>query len=170
MLTFDFLQTARAPTSSSASSPASPASPATRSTSRTSRAASTMVSSTTAYVLPIHPPPSRSRVPPLTHPQAFGINARPDGKGLILSQKNPEHVQQPAKSVESFPYATAKPARQTYKAIVDGTTRSGYRSDLRAVAVARASAIRKSQTVKKDVPAPKARGKKALSKAIAESS
>lgn len=56
---------------------------------------------------------------------------------------------------------------RTYKGIVSSTAKSGYRSDLRAEAVARASAIRLSQTPKKDAPEKKLRGAKAK-KAAAE--
>jgi large subunit ribosomal protein L28e len=50
---------------------------------------------------------------------------------------------------------------RTYSSIVNSTTKKGYRPDLRKAAVARASAIRKSQTpVKEDKPS-KLRGKKA---------
>jgi large subunit ribosomal protein L28e len=53
-----------------------------------------------------------------------------------------------------------KPYR-TYSAIVNSTTKRGYRPDLRKDAVARASALRKSQKpVKEDKPT-KVRGKKA---------
>lgn len=44
---------------------------------------------------------------------------------------------------------------------MNSTAKKGYRSDLRAEAVARASAVRASQRDKKDVPAAKLRGKKA---------
>ena len=56
---------------------------------------------------------------------------------------------------------------RTYKGIVSNTAKSGYRSDLRAEAVSRASAIRLSQTPKKDAPEKKLRGTKAK-KAAAE--
>ena len=56
---------------------------------------------------------------------------------------------------------------RTYKTIASNTAKSGYRSDLRAHAIARASAIRKSQTPKKDAPESKVRGAKAK-KAAAE--
>ena len=56
---------------------------------------------------------------------------------------------------------------RTYKGIVSSTAKSGYRSDLRAEAVSRASAIRLSQTPKKDAPEKKLRGAKAK-KAAAE--
>jgi large subunit ribosomal protein L28e len=50
---------------------------------------------------------------------------------------------------------------RTYAAIVNSTTKKNYRPDLRKDAVARASAIRKSQKpVKEDKPA-KLRGAKA---------
>jgi large subunit ribosomal protein L28e len=41
------------------------------------------------------------------------------------------------------------------------TAKSGYRPDLRAAAVSRASAIRQSQKPKKDAPESKPRGSKA---------
>jgi hypothetical protein len=56
---------------------------------------------------------------------------------------------------------------RTYKGIVSSTAKSGYRSDLRAEAVSRASAIRLSQKPKKDAPEKKLRGAKAK-KAAAE--
>jgi hypothetical protein len=56
---------------------------------------------------------------------------------------------------------------RTYKAIASQTAKSGYRPDLRAAAVARASAIRRAQLPKKEAPAPKLRGAKAK-KAVAE--
>jgi large subunit ribosomal protein L28e len=50
---------------------------------------------------------------------------------------------------------------RTYKAIANTTAKAGYRPDLRADAVARASAIRQSQRAKKDTPESKPRGAKA---------
>lgn len=52
-------------------------------------------------------------------------------------------------------------ASRIYKAIVNQTTKQGYRPDLRREAVARASAIRQSQQPKKDLPEKKPRGAKA---------
>lgn len=57
---------------------------------------------------------------------------------------------------------------RTYKAIVSSTAKSGYRPDLRAPAVARASAIRFSQRPKKDTPEAKVRGAKATKAAAAK--
>jgi large subunit ribosomal protein L28e len=56
---------------------------------------------------------------------------------------------------------------RTYRGIAANTARAGYRSDLRAEAVARASAIRKSQRPVKEIPENKPRGAKAK-KAAAE--
>merc|ERR1712093_346548 len=61
-----------------------------------------------------------------------------------------------------------KTTRKTYKAIVSSTAKSGYRPDLRAPAVARASAIRFSQRPKKDTPEAKVRGAKAKKAAAAK--
>ncbi|KAI7295960.1 hypothetical protein KC315_g18851, partial [Hortaea werneckii] len=50
-----------------------------------------------------------------------------------------------------------------YKSVVNSTAKKGYRADLRAEAVARASAIKRSQREKKDKAAPtKLRGAKAV--------
>jgi large subunit ribosomal protein L28e len=59
------------------------------------------------------------------------------------------------------------PESRTYKGIVSSTAKLGYRSDLRAEAVSRASALRLAQVPKKDAPEKKLRGKKAK-KAAAE--
>lgn len=52
-------------------------------------------------------------------------------------------------------------ARRTYSAIVNSTTKRNYRPDLRKDAVARASAIRKSQKPVKADKQSKLRGAKA---------
>lgn len=52
---------------------------------------------------------------------------------------------------------------RTYKGIVNSTAKHYYRPDLRKAAVARASAIKLSQRVKKEKAASKPRGKKAES-------
>lgn len=48
-----------------------------------------------------------------------------------------------------------------YKGVADQTAKNGYRADLREEAVARVSAIRRSQKPKKETPAQKPRGAKA---------
>ena len=56
--------------------------------------------------------------------------------------------------------AKARIVRQ-FRSIVTSTAKRGYRADLRADAVARASALRQAQRAKKDAPTPKLRGSKA---------
>lgn len=48
-----------------------------------------------------------------------------------------------------------------YKGVADKTAKNSYRADLREEAVARVSAVRRSQLPKKDAPAQKLRGSKA---------
>jgi large subunit ribosomal protein L28e len=50
---------------------------------------------------------------------------------------------------------------RTYKSIANQTAKSGYRPDLRAAAVARASALRRAQLPVKPTPESKPRGKAA---------
>ena len=47
---------------------------------------------------------------------------------------------------------------RTYKAVANQAAKSGYRGDLRQAAVARASAIRRSQRTPKPEPEKKLRG------------
>ena len=54
------------------------------------------------------------------------------------------------------------PTNRAYKGVANRLTKGNYRPDLRADAIARISAIRASQRPKKDAPAPKLRGAKAL--------
>jgi len=63
------------------------------------------------------------------------------------------------------PWLTA--ARRIYKNIADAVGKRSYRSDINQDAIARASAIKNSQRVKKEVPAKKARGSKAIKAAVA---
>lgn len=56
-----------------------------------------------------------------------------------------------------------------YKGVADKTAKHGYRGDLREEAVARVSAIRRSQKPKKDTPAQKPRGAQARKAAEKES-
>ena len=69
--------------------------------------------------------------------------------------------QKPAKQYHSSSFSASTPSRKLYKSVVNSTAKKGYRSDLRAEAVARASAVKLSQREKKEQPAPKARGARA---------
>ncbi|KAF2811168.1 60S ribosomal protein-like protein L28, partial [Mytilinidion resinicola] len=96
----------------------------------------------------------------LVNDQAFGIQPSADG-GVILLVKKSNKSNKPASSLQSTTFGSGKSSRKTYSGIVNSTTRHGYRPDLRAEAVSRASAIRKSQKpVKADRPT-KLRGAKA---------
>jgi large subunit ribosomal protein L28e len=67
---------------------------------------------------------------------------------------------QPLTSKSTKYHVLTRPPR-TYKAIATSTASSGYRPDLRAPAVARASALRRAAQPKKETPASKPRGAKA---------
>lgn len=56
-----------------------------------------------------------------------------------------------------------------YKGVADRTAKGGYRADIRQDAVARVSAIRRSQKAKKETPTRKPRGLKARKAAEQES-
>jgi len=100
--------------------------------------------------------------------KAIGISpAEGDKGGVTLFTKKTKHPQRPGQASQKTTFGGNKGTRKTYKSIVASTAKSGYRSDLRAHAVARASAIRQSQTPKKDLPVKKLRGN-AAKKAAAE--
>ena len=75
----------------------------------------------------------------------------------------------PANSTQHSSFSASTPNRNLYKSVVNSTAKKGYRSDLRAEAVARASAVKLSQRDKKETPAPKLRGAKARKAAEASS-
>ncbi|KAG9242571.1 ribosomal L28e family protein [Calycina marina] len=96
--------------------------------------------------------------------KAVGIVPGEKG-GVTLITKKQGSAQKPSASTKT---TFSKSSRKTYKSVANHVAKSGYRGDLRAHAVARASAIRKSQQSVKESPAPKLRGGKAK-KAAAES-
>lgn len=94
------------------------------------------------------------------NPQAIGINA--DSPNTIgLTTKLPNRANKPAKSQQTASFSASTPSRKLYKSVVNTTAKRGYRADLRAAAVARASAVKLSQQHKKDRAASKPRGKAA---------
>lgn len=74
---------------------------------------------------------------------------------MVVTTKNASKSHQPAKAGHAQSFGAGVPARKAYKSIVSSTAKKGYRSDLRAEAVARASAVKKSQRSKgaKEFPA-----------------
>ncbi|KAH9842228.1 60S ribosomal protein L28 [Teratosphaeria destructans] len=95
--------------------------------------------------------------------KAIGIQA--DDNTVELKTKLPKQHNHPAKLYQISSFSASTPSRKLYRSVVNSTAKRGYRSDLRAEAVARASAVKASQREKKVRAAPKPRGKKALAKA-----
>ena len=91
--------------------------------------------------------------------KAIGIQA--DDNTVSLTTKIAGRVNKPAKLRHESSFASSTPSRKLYRSVVNSTAKKGYRSDLRAEAVARASAIKLSQKEKKNSPAPKLRGARA---------
>ncbi|KAK1769298.1 putative ribosomal protein l28e protein [Phialemonium atrogriseum] len=89
--------------------------------------------------------------------KALGIVANEKG-GVQLISKRAAHGQQPAKNQQTVAYRSNKSARKTYKAVANQAAKSHYRPDLRETAVARASAILRSQRPVKPEPERKLRG------------
>ncbi|CAK42177.1 probable 60S ribosomal protein L28e [Aspergillus awamori] len=92
--------------------------------------------------------------------KAVGVQATENG-GVAVITKKPSNPQQPAKNVVTVTYGPNASTRKIYKGVADKTAKNGYRADIREDAVARVSAIRRSQKAKKETPAQKPRGAKA---------
>ncbi|OCL10031.1 ribosomal protein L28e [Glonium stellatum] len=98
--------------------------------------------------------------------KAIGIRTGENG-GVVLMTKKADKAHKPASSLQTSTFGSSTSTRKTYRSIANSTAKRSYRPDLRADAVARASAIRKSQKpVKADRPT-KARGAKAKKEAEA---
>ncbi|QIW98664.1 hypothetical protein AMS68_004182 [Peltaster fructicola] len=91
--------------------------------------------------------------------KAIGITA--DSPNTVgLTTKTSRH-NKPARAHHTTSFSSNTSGRKIYRSVVNSTAKKGYRSDLRAHAVARASAVKLSQREKKDAPAAKPRGAKA---------
>lgn len=92
--------------------------------------------------------------------KAIGVNA--DSNTIALTTKIASRANKPAELYHVSSFSATTPSRKLYKGIVSSTAKKGYRSDLRAEAVARASAVKKSQReVKERKREVKLRGAKA---------
>ncbi|CAI7583787.1 hypothetical protein N7455_011682 [Penicillium solitum] len=91
--------------------------------------------------------------------KAVGVQATENG--VAVTTKKPSNPQQPAQNVVTVTYGPSTSTRKIYKGVADKTAKNNYRADLREEAVARVSAVRRSQLPKKDTPAQKPRGAKA---------
>ncbi|OJJ52575.1 hypothetical protein ASPSYDRAFT_37102 [Aspergillus sydowii CBS 593.65] len=92
--------------------------------------------------------------------KAVGVQPAENG-GVVAITKKPGTAQQPAKNLATVTYGPNASNRKVYKGVADKTAKGSYRADLRQDAVARVSAIRRSQKAKKDTPARKPRGAQA---------
>ncbi|KOS16671.1 putative 60S ribosomal protein L28e [Escovopsis weberi] len=80
---------------------------------------------------------------------------------VVLLSKKVSAANKPAENLIKTTIGGGKTSRKVYKAVATQTAKHGYRPDLRAAAVERASAIKQSQRPVKAEPEPKLRGKKA---------
>ena len=93
--------------------------------------------------------------------QTSAIAIQPEDNTVSLKTKLPKRAHQPAKGTHSASFNASTPSRKLYKSVVNSTAKKGYRSDLRAEAVARASAVKQSQRDNKKSHETKLRGAKA---------
>ncbi|CAK7243183.1 MAG: hypothetical protein STHCBS139747_004694 [Sporothrix thermara] len=98
--------------------------------------------------------------------KAVGIVPNEKGGVKVISKTKAQN--QPARSLVVSAQGGNKSARKTYRSIATQVAKTGYRADLRAAAVARASAIRRSQRPVKADYEVKLRG--AAARKAAESS
>ncbi|KAK3944305.1 putative ribosomal protein l28e protein [Diplogelasinospora grovesii] len=98
--------------------------------------------------------------------KAVGVVPNEKGGVQVISKKAGAH-NKPASGRATVTYGGNKTTRKTYKNIASQTAKTGYRPDLRQAAIARASAIRRSQRPVKPEPERKLRGT-AAKKAAAE--
>ncbi|KAK5108296.1 hypothetical protein LTR62_008611 [Meristemomyces frigidus] len=99
------------------------------------------------------------------NPKAIGIQA--DDNTVAMTTKNASKTHQPARQHHVSSFSSNTGSRKLYRNVVNSTAKKGYRSDLRAEAVARASAIKYAQREKKERAPSKPRGVKARSDAEA---
>ncbi|KAI9757844.1 MAG: hypothetical protein M4579_003280 [Chaenotheca gracillima] len=92
--------------------------------------------------------------------KAVGIQPGKNG-GVELTTTKRKHPSRPAANKNQVSWGSNKSSRNVYKGIVNHTAKNGYRPDIRAESVARASAIIQSQRPKKETPEKKPRGAKA---------
>ncbi|KAJ5806138.1 uncharacterized protein N7503_003740 [Penicillium pulvis] len=92
--------------------------------------------------------------------KAIGVQAAENG-GVNVITKKPGNPQQPRQTEVTVNYGPKTSNRKIYKGVAAKTAVNGYRADIREEAVARVSAVRRSQKPKKDTPARKPRSVKA---------
>ncbi|TLS29126.1 hypothetical protein PpBr36_00505 [Pyricularia pennisetigena] len=91
--------------------------------------------------------------------KAIGVQPSSNEKGgVAIISKKVGAGNKPASSQTTTTFRPHKNNRSTYKAVANQTAKNGYRADLRQAAVARTSAILKSQRPVKAEPEKKLRG------------
>ncbi|KAB2576947.1 Ribosomal protein L28e [Lasiodiplodia theobromae] len=96
--------------------------------------------------------------------KAYGIQPTENG-GVQLTIKKANKYNKPINAIQTSTFGPATSSRKVYKNIINSTVKRHYRADLQKEAVARASAIKKSQKPVKAAKPAKLRGKKALQQA-----
>ncbi|EFX00650.1 60S ribosomal protein l28 [Grosmannia clavigera kw1407] len=91
--------------------------------------------------------------------KAVGVIAGAEGGVQVITKTKAQN--KPAKSQVVSVQGANKSARKTYRSIAGAVAKSGYRADLRAAAIARASAILRAQRPVKADYEVKLRGTKA---------
>ncbi|KIH90696.1 large subunit ribosomal protein L28e [Sporothrix brasiliensis 5110] len=91
--------------------------------------------------------------------KALGVVANKEGGVQVISKT--KAANKPASGQVTSNQGANKSARKTYRSVATMVAKSGYRADLRAAAVSRASAIRRSQRPVKPDHEVKLRGKAA---------
>ncbi|KAI0887410.1 60S ribosomal protein L28 [Annulohypoxylon maeteangense] len=99
--------------------------------------------------------------------KAIGVQPAEKNGVKVISKKESASLK-PAKSTTEVVHSGGQTTRKIYKTVANKAAAGGYRADLREAAVARVSAIRRSQKEPKPTPESKPRGAKAK-KAAAES-
>ncbi|TKX22281.1 putative 60S ribosomal protein L28e [Elsinoe australis] len=97
--------------------------------------------------------------------KAIGINAGPNNK-VEVTTKTPSKANKPASSLHKQSFSGGKSARNISRSVVSTTAKKGYRSDLRAEAVARVGAIKKSQRPVRERQVKTRTGRKGKGKAV----
>ncbi|KAJ4322303.1 hypothetical protein N0V84_004895 [Fusarium piperis] len=97
--------------------------------------------------------------------KAVGISAGEKGAVVVTTKK--AQPNKPAQNTTQTSYSGVKSNRKTYQAVANQVAKNSYRPDLRAAAVERASAIKRSNKPVKPEPEQKLRGSKAKKAAAA---
>ncbi|KAF1346457.1 ribosomal L28e protein family-domain-containing protein [Delphinella strobiligena] len=97
----------------------------------------------------------------LANPSAIGLSAGKDGK-IVLTTKLGRNANKPAKAFQKTEFKSTTSGRKVYRSVINSTHQKGYRPDLSAEAVQRATALKLAAKEKKAQPESKPRGKKAL--------